>query len=41
MSFFFYGNGILTKDACEPGKLNHAMLAVGFGLENNIEYALI
>ena len=41
LSFFFYGDGILPANLCPAGNLNHAMLAVGYGVENSIEYALI
>ena len=40
-SFFFYGDGILPANLCAGGNLNHAMLAVGYGVENSLEYALI
>jgi hypothetical protein len=40
-SFFFYGKGILPGNLCPAGNLNHAMLAVGYGVENSVEYALI
>ena len=40
-SFFFYSGGILPGDLCPKGDLNHAMLAVGYGVENSVEYAII
>jgi cathepsin L len=40
-AFFFYGSGIMPASMCASGSVNHAMLAVGYGVEQGVEYALI
>jgi len=40
--FWQYKTGIIPADLCTTNDdLNHSMLAIGFGIENEIEYALI
>lgn len=40
--FFQYKAGILPADACEEGDiLNHSMLAIGYGVEQGQEYAIL
>ena len=39
--FFQYGSGIIPARLCQDGDLNHAMLALGYGIENGVEYAVI
>ena len=37
----FYDSGILTKNECGGTNVDHAVLAVGFGSENGVEYFII
>lgn len=40
--FYQYGSGIILANNCNSADLvNHSMVAVGFGTENGIEYAII
>ncbi|KAF8034019.1 hypothetical protein BT93_C0333 [Corymbia citriodora subsp. variegata] len=41
--FEFYKSGVFTSDSCgsTPWDLNHAVLAVGYGVENGVPYWLI
>jgi len=39
--FYQYNSGIIPASYCEAGSLNHAMLALGFGYENGVEYAIV
>ena len=39
---FFYSSGIYTADLCNPGVLNHSMLAVGFGVSVDfVEFVIL
>jgi len=38
--FLYYSSGIYTGSGC-ASQLNHAMQAVGFGVENGTEYVII
>ncbi|KAK8602366.1 hypothetical protein V6N13_057999 [Hibiscus sabdariffa] len=42
-SFRFYRNGVYTSDTCgnTPMDVNHAVVAVGYGVENGVPYWLI
>ena len=37
----FYDSGILTKKECGGTDIDHAVLAVGFGSENGVDYFII
>lgn len=40
--FWQYKSGVMAADQCtETDSLNHSMLAIGYGVENDLEYALI
>uniref|UniRef100_A0A7N0UW85 Cysteine protease n=1 Tax=Kalanchoe fedtschenkoi TaxID=63787 RepID=A0A7N0UW85_KALFE len=41
--FRFYGKGVYTSDTCgsDPMDVNHAVLAVGYGVEDGVPYWLI
>merc|ERR1711981_1161065 len=40
--FFSYSSGVYNGPNCTPSQgTNHAMNAIGFGVENGVEYALI
>jgi len=40
-SFFFYQSGIYYEPLCNPHDLNHAVLAIGYGSENDRDYWLL
>ena len=40
-SFEFYKSGIFDAQDCDPNRLNHAMLLVGYGSEGTEEYWLV
>ena len=42
-SFRFYKGGVYTSDTCDntPMDVNHAVLAVGYGVENDVPCWLI
>ncbi len=33
MDFMYYRSGTYSSTSCDPSKLNHAMLAVGYGVD--------
>ncbi|CAD0195889.1 unnamed protein product [Chrysodeixis includens] len=33
-----YVSGIMNEESCEGGNLNHAVLLVGYGVENNVPF---
>jgi len=37
----FYSGGIDTGKKCDPTALDHGVLAVGYGVENNVPYWII
>jgi len=39
--FQFYSSGIYTSDVCDADSLNHAVLAVGYGIQNNNKYIIV
>ena len=43
ISFRFYKGGVYTSDTCgsTPMDVNHVVLAVGYGVENDVTYWLI
>lgn len=38
---FFVSGGVMDQPACSPESLNHAVLVVGYGVENSQEYWLV
>ncbi len=40
-SFMFYKKGVFIDDACSQDKLNHGVVAVGYGTENGVDYWLL
>ncbi len=39
--FTYYSNGIYQSSTCNPNSNNHAVLVVGYGRENGIDYWII
>lgn len=40
-SFMLYKSGIYYPDNCNPYTLNHAVIAVGYGRQNGLDYFII
>lgn len=40
-SFFTYKSGVYNEPNCSPIKLNHAVLVIGYGTENGLDYWLV
>jgi hypothetical protein len=40
-SFLFYSDGVYEEAKCEPEKMDHAVIVVGYGTENGTDYWLI
>lgn len=40
-TFYFYSGGILPATICTNGKVNLSMLAIGYGQQRGIEYAIV
>jgi hypothetical protein len=38
LSMQFYSSGIYFEPECDPQNINHAVLVVGFGTENETDY---
>ena len=41
ITFQYYSSGIYTNSKCSKRKPNHAMLVVGYGFEDGIDYWIL